>query len=74
MNIYITGVDKKPLPVKPMLKPSRDLAQEAKVRGFAAPGFTAEQLYTKMLNPVTDSKNQIAKMTKDASNRLQNIW
>ena len=74
MNIYITSVDENgPIPIKP-LPCRRDLVLEAKARGFAEPAFTADQLYEKMLNPTIDSKNQITKMTKDAPNRLQNVW
>lgn len=74
INIYITGVGKKPLPVNPLARASRISAVNEKCK----PLFTANQLYSMMLNPPagSDSKNQIKRMTEagTATNRLQDIW
>jgi hypothetical protein len=75
INIFVTGVEKKALPVKQMFKASRPIAHEAKVKGLEPPNFTAEELYSLMLNPNVESKGMIEKMRgSEHPNRLQDIW
>jgi len=74
INIYVTGVGKKPFPLNPLARPSRIAAVNEKCK----PLFTANELYAMMLNPPpgSTSKSQIKKMSEadTASNRLQDIW
>jgi hypothetical protein len=75
INIYVTGVEKNPIPVKPMHRASRPIGHESRVKGFQPPSFKAEELYAKMLNPTVESKGQIDKMRQPSPpNRLQDIW
>ncbi len=76
INIYITGVNdtdtSETMTVKPMFRPSRPLAQDAATVGVDPPLFTAEELYTKMLNPVVDARGQVPYMRPGRhENRLQ---
>lgn len=54
---------------------SQSLAHEARVKGISPPAFTAQELFSKMINPTVDSKGQVEKMSHPTpSNRLGNIW
>lgn len=79
INIYVTGVSKKPLELKPLFRAQRQLTSGTNVTG-TAPTFTADELYAKVLNPTVSSKGQIEKMKSQhgdsqvGENRLQDIW
>ena len=69
INIYVTGVAKTPVEVEALKRPS------SLSLGFSPPNFTAEELYSAMMNPTVSSKSQIEKMRdKRAENRFQDIW
>jgi len=70
IHIYVTGVDRKPRPVLPLHRPKRQFYHAS-----CKPTFTADELYSLVLNPTVSSKGQISRM-KDVktTNRLQDIW
>ena len=69
INIFVTGVSETPREAGSLKRPSSLAA------GFSPPSFTADELYSAMLNPTASSKSQFEKMKdKRAENRFQDIW
>ncbi len=74
INIFITGVEKEKKEVKPLYRPKKRF-----VNANIPPTFTADELYSRMLNPTVTSKDMITKMKSTTSgalqeNRLQDVW
>ncbi len=54
INIYVTAVDKKPREVLPLYRPKKQF-----YTSNCQPNFTADELYSKLLNPTVDSRGQV---------------